>query len=277
MNQPSWLKITISQACDLVKNLRLETIQLLRFYTRFPIPPLSFETDPYSAPDFSKSIRSLPLVAIFIALPSVLIIALGVLIELPAPIIAVLAIAASALTTGAFHEDGLADTADSIGGGISAERRLDIMRDSRIGSYGAVALLLVMLLKIFALSALLNRYGVSNTMLSVISAAMLSRVVGLLPHMILPSARQDGRSVDVGKPQPVPAFLAILISVIFCFIALVDFGFFKIVFGLLLIAGLTFIICVWTKRRINGQTGDILGAIQQVSEVALLVALNAGF
>jgi adenosylcobinamide-GDP ribazoletransferase len=276
MNQPAWLKITAFQIADLAKSLRLETVQLLRFYTRFPIPPLSFEADPYAAPDFSNSIRVLPLAAIFIALPSVLIIALGVLIELPSPIIAVLALAASALTTGAFHEDGLADTADSIGGGMSAKRRLEIMRDSRIGSYGSMALILVVMLKIFAISALLNRYGVSNTMLSVISAAMLSRVVGLLPHMILPSARHDGRSVEVGKPQPTPACLAILISLIFCFIALAGFGALKIIFGLLLVAGLTFIICVWTKRKINGQTGDILGAIQQVSEVALLVALNSG-
>jgi adenosylcobinamide-GDP ribazoletransferase len=276
MNQPAWLKITSSQIADLAKALRLETVQLLRFYTRFPIPPLSFEADPYAAPDFSKSIRSLPFVAIFIALPSVFMIALGVVIELPAPIIAVLALAASALTTGAFHEDGLADTADSIGGGMSAKRRLEIMRDSRIGSYGSMALILVVMLKIFAISALLNRYGVSNTMLSLISAAMLSRVVGLLPHMIVPSARSDGRSADVNKPQPVPAFLAILISIIFCFIALADFGALKIIFGLLLVAGLTFIICVWSKRKINGQTGDILGAIQQVSEVALLVVLNSG-
>jgi adenosylcobinamide-GDP ribazoletransferase len=276
MNQPAWLKITASQIADLAKALRFETVQLLRFYTRFPIPPLSFEADPYAAPDFSKSIRSLPFVAIFIALPSVLIIALGVLIELPAPIIAVLAIAASALATGAFHEDGLADTADSIGGGISAKRRLEIMRDSRIGSYGSMALILVVMLKIFAISALLNRYGVSNTMLSVISAAMLSRVVGLFPHMILPSARQDGRSVDVGKPQPAPAFLAILISLIFCFIALADFGYLKITLAVLTIAALTFLICIWTKRKINGQTGDILGAIQQISEVTLLVALNSG-
>lgn len=276
MNQSTWLKITASQIADLAKALRLETVQLLRFYTRFPIPPLSFEADPYAAPDFSKSIRSLPFVAIFIALPSVFIIALGVLIELPAPIIAVLALAASALTTGAFHEDGLADTADSIGGGISVKRRLEIMRDSRIGSYGSMALILVVMLKIFAISALLNRYGVSNTMLSIISAAMLSRVVGLLPHMILPSARHDGRSVEVGKPQPAPACLAILIALIFCFIALADFGYLKITLAVLTIAALTFLICIWTKHKINGQTGDILGAIQQISEVTLLVALNSG-
>jgi adenosylcobinamide-GDP ribazoletransferase len=276
MNQPAWLKITASQIADLAKALRLETVQLLRFYTRFPIPPLSFEADPYAAPDFSKSIRSLPFVAIFIALPSVFMIALGVLIELPAPIIAVLAIAATALATGAFHEDGLADTADSIGGGMSAKRRLEIMRDSRIGSYGSMALILVVMLKIFAISALLNRYGVSNTMLSIISAAMLSRVVGLLPHMILPSARQDGRSAEVAKPQPAPALLAILISLIFCFIALADFGYLKITLAVLTIAALAFLICIWTKRKINGQTGDILGAIQQISEVTLLVALNSG-
>ncbi len=279
-NERGWVSIfwiLLSQARVLVRNLCIETVKHLRFYTRFPVPKLAFETDPYAPPDFSVSVRSLPFAALIMALPSVCLIGLGTVFGLSTPVTATLAIGLSALVTGAFHEDGLADTADSIGGGYSAEKRLSIMRDSRIGTYGAVALIFIILLKISALSALIDGVGGLASACVFVSAAMVSRIAGILPLVFLPAARLDGKSASAEKPEPFFTLIAAIIAVIFCFMSLNSFGFLKIIMAFFAVTLAIFTMSLWSWRKIQGQTGDILGAIQQISEAVFLIVLSADF
>ncbi len=275
MERVQWILILISQIKSTACNICIETVKHLRFYTRFHISKLYFENDPYAPPDFSVSVRSLPLAAAIMVLPGTLFIGIGAAFGLAPLVVATLVTGASALVTGAFHEDGLADTADSVGGGYSIEKRLTIMRDSRIGSYGAVALIFVILLKITALSQLISGSAVAAACVF-LSAAMVSRVAGILPLMFLPAARMDGKSASVKNPQFLASTVAIIITVIFCFISLKSFGAIKIISALCVVGFLTFVVCLWSWRKINGQTGDVLGAIQQISETAFLVVLSAG-
>ncbi len=271
----SVLTVLVLQITVLARKICVETVKHLRFYTRLPVPRLSYESDPYAPPDFSVSVRSLPLAAAIIAMPSAIFIGWGAILGLSSALTATLVVGISALTTGAFHEDGLADTADSVGGGYSVEKRLIIMRDSRIGTYGSVALIIIFLLKIFAIIALIDTYGSLNAALTFMCAAIASRVAGILPHMFLASARADGKSADVKKPEPFSALIALIVTVVFCFVSLHSFGAFKIICAFCMIALLVFMLCLWSKRKIKGQTGDILGAIQQVSEAAFCVVLSA--
>jgi adenosylcobinamide-GDP ribazoletransferase len=178
------------------------------------------------------------------------------------------------LTTGAFHEDGLADTADSFGG-ATRERRLAIMRDSLIGSYGSSALILSFALRIGALAALVSRVDLSAAFAAILIAASLSRTAGLMPLVFLPPARLDGASHAVGQPtRETFWFAAALAAVIAAALgAIADLPPAGIGLMLTLSAlsgwGLTRL----AARHIQGQTGDIAGAAQQVAEIAALIGL----
>ena len=176
----------------------------------------------------------------------------------------VLVLAVMVLATGGLHEDGLADTADGLWGGWTRERRLEIMRDSRIGSYGVIALVLVLLARWTAVVQLIatGHWG------AVVAAAVLSRAV--LPGVmaLVPNARTDGLSKGVGRPEIPVAGLAAVIGL--ALVVVLSGG----VFAAALAVGLVALLLVRVAvARIGGQTGDILGAIQAVSEVAVLFAL----
>ncbi len=268
---------SLKQPLSLIKNLTIEIAQLLRFYSRLSVPRLPFETNPHSVPDFTICVRMLPAAAIIIALPAAITISVGVALWLPSLIVATLAVMASILTTGGLHEDGLADTADGVGGGNSVERRLEIMRDSRIGSYGVLALLLCVILKIFAISTLIDHQGGTGAGLAIIAAAVISRVSGLVPHRFLPPARKDGRSDSVGRPDVLPILIATCLTILFCLVFLRGFGILRLLLSFVACLGVVFFICRWAKTKLGGHTGDIIGTTQQLSEVAFLVVLNASF
>ncbi|MFQ6777421.1 adenosylcobinamide-GDP ribazoletransferase [Cereibacter sphaeroides] len=185
---------------------------------------------------------------------------------LPATVAAALALALQALATGAMHEDGLADTADGLWGGWTRERRLEIMKDSRTGSYGVAALVLVGLLRWSALAAALED-GVAL----LVAAAVLSRVpmVGLMA--LLPNARGAGLAQSLGRPDGRQAALAAAVGV---GVALLLAGPAALV---LAAAGgaAALALGLVARAKIGGQTGDILGASQQLSEAAVLVAAAA--
>lgn len=185
---------------------------------------------------------------------------------LPAGVAAALALAVGTMATGALHEDGLADSADGLFGGWTRERRLEIMKDSHIGSYGTLALLLVTLTKWSALMTLLPAGGFG----AVIAAAALSRAPMAMIMARMPNARAAGLSQSVGRPPVaaalVAAGLALLISAPLGLTA-----------GAMALAaaGAATAVAVLAQTRIGGQTGDILGASQQMAEVAALCAAVA--
>lgn len=181
-------------------------------------------------------------------------------------ITAALLITLSASLTGAMHEDGLADSADGLWGGWTREKRLAIMKDSRTGAYGVLALILSILIRWTALTTILVT---DHWTAALICIGMLSRAAMVAVMTGLPQARDTGLSQSVGRPTPLTAWLAIGVAVFGSTIAL---G--LTAATLLIIAGL--ITSIWAgiaHQKIGGQTGDILGATQQLTEIALLITL----
>lgn len=176
-----------------------------------------------------------------------------------------LALTAQILLTGAMHEDGLADSADGLWGGQTRARRLEIMKDSAIGSYGVLALILSAGLRWGALAALLP-IGIGP----MIAAAALSRAA--LPCLMrLPNARGAGLSHHVGRPGGTACLLALGLGAA---LALIAAGPAVLIPGLCA-AGALAGLAALAIARIGGQTGDILGAGQQVAETLLLLGLAA--
>lgn len=182
---------------------------------------------------------------------------------LPAGWAAALALAVQAMATGGLHEDGLADTFDGLMGGRDPARRLEIMRDSRIGSFGALALMLVLLARWSALVVILP-----IAPMALIAAAAASRAVMPVLMAAMPSARPDGLSRMIGRPTVLQAGLAVLV-------ALVPLAIFGPLAALIAVPLLLLALGRWARARIGGQTGDILGAAQQLTEALILGFLAA--
>lgn len=247
--------------------------QGVRFYSRLRVPHLPGEADPFAPPDGQRMARTLPLAALPIAAPALLTLWLAATAGLPPLVSATLAIIALVITTGAFHEDGLADTADGFGGGVTRERRLEIMKDSRVGTFGAAALCLGLVLRIGALMHLQTLYALLPVLTIMTAAAVISRVAGLVPLGLLPSARSDGAGAAVGMPEKTTLAIAYGLAILLSCCAMLAGGWplsllaamtgFSIAAGL----GMTWL----SQRMIQGQTGDVAGATQQIVEAGCLV------
>ena len=194
---------------------------------------------------------------------------------LGALVAAALATAATVWLTGGFHEDGLADTADGLGGSVTRERALEIMKDSRLGSYGTMALTLALLLKI-TLVALLAAPAPGAAALALLAAHVLSRLAPLVVMRALPyvSASAQAKSKPLAE---VVTRASLLAGCAWSAPALVLFavvgGALHATFGIALCAGATALMARWLRRRLGGFTGDTLGAVQQVGEIALYLGL----
>jgi adenosylcobinamide-GDP ribazoletransferase len=183
---------------------------------------------------------------------------------LPAQIIAGLMLGASMILTGAMHEDGLADCADGFWGGYDPARRLEIMKDSQIGTYGVLAVVITTGVRWMALTTI-----ISTGFAGVIAAAVLSR--GVMPALmtLLDNARKSGLSHSVGRPSQQVALLSFAIA---SFIAILMIGLSAI--GAIMVAVIVaFGIARLAKSKIGGQTGDVLGATQLLSETTILLWL----
>jgi adenosylcobinamide-GDP ribazoletransferase len=181
---------------------------------------------------------------------------------------AALVLGASALLTGALHEDGLADVGDGFGGGRDRESKLEIMRDSRLGTYGALILMVSFVARLSALAALSN--GVVAQ--SLIAAHALAR--GVLPamSMSLPYARKDGRAATAGRPDSATAATAAALALL---IALLSLPWVEALVAALVAVAIAIGMGWLAQRQIGGQTGDVLGGAEQVGETAILVLLAA--
>jgi adenosylcobinamide-GDP ribazoletransferase len=204
--------------------------------------------------------------ALLAALPGVAVFAVGA----SAPIAAGISLTVLVMMTGAMHEDGLADTADGLWGGWSPERRMEIMKDSRVGVYGVLSLGLATGLRWLALSALLDASAVVFTIGMVVSAA-LSRAAMIVVKRLLPNARADGLSSGVGDVPKSAAAGAGILALLLCLLAGLQAG----LASLFAAAAAAFLVARTARTKIGGQTGDILGATQQCAEIAALIALSA--
>ncbi|PRX35098.1 cobalamin-5'-phosphate synthase [Meinhardsimonia xiamenensis] len=212
-----------------------------------------------------------PLAGLVVGLIAALAGALALALGLPAGLAAAAALGVQVMVTGAMHEDGLADCADGFWGGWSRERRLEIMRDSRIGSFGVLALVLTVIARWSALAALFAAGSVAAPLLA---AAALSRAAMAAIMALLPGARSDGLSASVGRPAARIVWWALgvaaLAAVLFTGLSGLLAGGTAAALGAVGVAALA-------RARIGGQTGDVLGAGQQMSELAALAAFAALF
>ena len=182
---------------------------------------------------------------------------------------ALLALVAAGFVTGALHEDGLADTADGFGGGRDREQKLAIMRDSRQGSYGVIALILSIGLRGVALASI---PGPLEGGLALIAAHAASRAM-LPPAMLfLTPARGDGLGAMAGTPGRVTVLIAIAIG---GFIALGLLGPVRGAVALVVASLAVAAAAMLARRQIGGYTGDVLGAFQQIGEIVMLLVAAA--
>lgn len=253
----------------------VDLAQALRFFSRLPVPGLPFEADPHAAPSIGGMTRMLAVAGALIAAPAALVLLAAAALGLPSLPAAAMAIVALVLATGALHEDGLADIADGFGGGRTRERRLEIMKDSRIGAFGACALGLGLILRVSLLAALLDEGGALVAAAALGSVAALSRVAMMLPLALLPPARTSGASASIGRPDAaslaIGAALALAIGTAACLAVGLPLAGLALAAVSAATAGLA--LTALSRRMIGGQTGDVAGATQQVAEAGALIGL----
>ena len=183
----------------------------------------------------------------------------GMFAGLPQPLAALWALAATVLVTGGLHEDGLADTADAFGGGRTVERKLLIMRDSRIGSFGALALLFSLALRVAPLAV------TPRPVFMLVMAGMLGRAAMLLPLLLLAPARSDGLGAGLAGGRKWPAFAGLAVALAAASAA-------PRAGVAALLAGLA--VTALARRQVGGYTGDVFGATEQAAECLGMSALT---
>jgi adenosylcobinamide-GDP ribazoletransferase len=229
----------------------------VQFLTRLPVPRVRF--DPNS---LSRAAKFFPVVGLMIGLGASVLQHIAAP-HLSRPLVALLVLTFLVLITSGLHEDGLADTADGFGGGWNREQVLTILRDSRIGSFGALALVLSVLARFLLLSNLpANRFTAL-----VVSAHVLCRWTTLPLSYFLPPAREsDGQGARIAqKISPASLLVGTLLSfaIVFYFMRT---GFWIPVLVSLVITALS---GLYYSRRIGGVTGDCFGATNQLTEIAV--------
>jgi len=241
---------------DFLKDIRIVT----GFMTRLPIK----WPENAGMADLASAAWSYPFVGVIVGVLTATVFWIAMAFGLPTMAVIIIAIAIQVLITGGLHEDGLADVADGMGGGGTVQQKLEIMRDSRIGSYGVLALILFITLKAALLTAPVD---ISDTVYLWVSAMVLSRAVLPLVMVVFNPARRDGLGAEAGKPTPSNAGWALLWGLVLT-------GF-LLPWGLAITATLTaclcaFLISAWAKKQIDGYTGDVLGTVVSMAELTVL-------
>ncbi|MBY4895413.1 adenosylcobinamide-GDP ribazoletransferase [Cupriavidus sp. AU9028] len=237
----------------------------LGYFTRVPIPAwVGFHPE-----DLHASARHFPLVGVMVGMAGALATHLG-LGWWPLPVAVLLGMATTLLLTGAFHEDGLADSADAFGGGWQREDVLRIMHDSRIGTFGALALGMALLLKWQLLVALAGQAGAGTMLLALVGAHGASRAMAVSLLATLEYVRPEGKAKPVAQRLGGKGLLFALLCGAAPLLALGP-GFLLATVALLALLRLA--LGRYFVRRIGGYTGDCLGMAQQLGE--LLVYLLA--
>ncbi|MGD9831370.1 MAG: adenosylcobinamide-GDP ribazoletransferase [Piscinibacter sp.] len=260
----------------LVRELRLFMLAL-QFLTRVPVP-VWVGFDPAQ---MRRAVRHFPLVGVLIG-------AFGACIALaanrfwPPTVAAALALAGTVWLTAAFHEDGLADTFDALLGAASREKALAIMTDSRIGTYGAVSLVLSLLVRTHLLAELMARDPAAAAA-ALIAAHASGRSAAVALMVVLPYARSDegdapqAKAGSVARDVPgIDGAWAVAIGLLaLAFAARTQASPIAAGASLLMLVGMVFTLRRWLRRRLGGYTGDTLGASEQIGEMAILMVFAA--
>ncbi|BDT57487.1 adenosylcobinamide-GDP ribazoletransferase [Massilia varians] len=251
-----------------MRQLRLFFIAV-QFFTRLPIPRwVGFEQE-----WLHHASRYFPLVGLVVGAIAAGVYAAAALV-LPAPVAAVLSTAATIYATGAFHEDGFADTCDGLGGGMTRERVLEIMKDPRVGAYGAIGVVCMLGAKCSALAMLPPSSAIGALLL----AHPLSRLAATSLIWRMEYARAEGKAKPLAERMTTAEFTiaAATVALAAAILLMTD----ALDLRALLAALVASIAATWWlarkfARRIGGYTGDCLGAVQQLAEVAIYLAVLA--
>jgi len=256
----------MSDFVDRLRRLPGDTLATLSFFSRVPAltPPGPF--------DLRRSAGGWPLAGLLIAVAPAVIVLANSWLGIPALVTAFLAIAAGIVMTGALHEDGLADTFDGLGGRRGKAQRLAIMRDSRLGTFGGVALMLALLVKGSALAVLLPHP--SRAVLALLGIAVVSRALALWHWSATSPARRDGLAFAAGQPDAIALQIGLLTGLAAAIVLVFAFGWAALLGIALAALGIGFFSPL-IKRRIGGHTGDTIGAAQQIAETLLFVGLSS--
>lgn len=223
------------------------------------------------APGIGASSWAFPVVGGIVGAISAITLLCGVWFDVAAPMTAGLALFTMVLVTGGLHEDGLADVADGFGGGGNTARKLEIMRDSQIGSYGALALVLSLGLRWQGLVAIMTLTGPWGAAAALIAVSVTSRSGIAATLWLMPAVRTDGMGKLAEGAVAPQALVAAGIGILAMTATFGVLG--LVVVGVMGIAQFGFNILA--KRQIGGQTGDVLGAMQQLTEIAGWITLTA--
>ena len=249
---------------NLIEDCVSDLTASLGFLTRLPMA-----RGTAGGADIGRAAWAFPIAGIVVGLIGALVYAFAYKLGFGAWPAAALSIVATLTVTGCLHEDGLADTADGFGGGSTREQKLDIMRDSRIGTYGVCALILSILIRAGAIASLGNPSTVAFALIAAHGAARAT-----LPAFmaLVPPARSDGLSHAAGQPPQDRMMLAGALGILILAIFL---GPLPGIAALILLVAVIALMAWLSLRQIGGQTGDVLGALEQASEIViLLVALG---
>jgi adenosylcobinamide-GDP ribazoletransferase len=243
--------------------LRSDLTVAFMLLTRLPARKFSRSDD---VPDMARCVWVFPVVGLAVGLAGGLCYWLASRVGVPPLLAAAWSLAAMLAITGGFHEDGLADTADGFGGATPA-RKLEIMRDSRIGSYGALALLLSSLMRLAAVAAV-GRPGA--VVIGLVLAGMLGRSAMVLLLLLLPPARPDGMGASMGRPRTASIVVALAIAGAVPFVCLPAGPAVAVV---AFAAGVALVVARLAATQISGYTGDVLGASEVAVECVVLTVL----
>ena len=237
----------------------------LRFYSRLPTGP-----GPHRRPELNRMALALPFTSLVITLgPAAVLLALEWL-GVSHLYAATLAVVALVIATGAMSEDALADSADGLFGGQTIEERLAIMKDSRHGTYGVAAIALLLLLRIGAIASLANPLAAAGVL---VASQIMARSGALWLTVALPPARSGGAAATAGQVTRQAFGIGAVFMVVLSFVLA---GFAVGVLGLIVAYALgALVIWGWIalcRRMVGGQTGDLIGALQALIEVAVLTA-----
>jgi adenosylcobinamide-GDP ribazoletransferase len=244
-----------------------DLVMALRFFSRLPTGDT-----PHEPPDLGRIAMALPLASVVMGLLPVLLLG-GVWLGLPAYFAAALAVGAMVLVGGGMMEDALADAADGLFGGSTRERRLEILKDSRHGTYGVAALCLFLVLRVTALGsvAMVNPLAAAGLWLA---ANIAGRSGALWVAVALPPARADGASATAGSlPASRFAIGAVFATLLTFVIGAPASSFLGVILALVAVA---LVALGWTalcRRLVGGQTGDLIGAAAGLGEIAALAVL----
>jgi adenosylcobinamide-GDP ribazoletransferase len=259
-----------SAGAEAPRNLKADLIMALRLFSRFPTGASAHEV-----PDLNRIAPVLPVASLMVGIGPVLVLIGGALLGLPSYFAATLAVAAMIIANGAMADDALADAFDGLFGGYTKERRLEILKDSRHGTYGVSALGLYIAARITALGALaaVNPWAAGALWLA---ANVVGRSLSCWLSLTLPAARTAGLSYATGPLTQKSFTIGMVIAAA---IAVALAGPFAGVDGLALAAILSLVVALlWRavcKKLVEGQTGDLIGALCALGEIAMLTGLIA--